>query len=419
MNTRLATAAAALALLQLVALASQGWDAPDEFAAGTPVAAVANGVVAWSPDGAALPQPLTGLSGAVDVCFAPDGTLFVSDEGADAVLRCDAGGAILGSLGEGTALADPAGLALGPAGALYVASRGTDSVLVFDATGAPAGELGADADLHAPWGLAFDARGRLAVASSGGDEVALLDPSGARVGSVGAGALASPRGLCFGRDGRLYVADHDDGRVAVFDAAGELSGSLDAGGTLGAPIGLAFGPDGLLYVASGSSGTVLALDADGAIAGVLPAGNALPGLCGLAFAPQLMRATVKGLIQRPGENKGVLKGGAGVLALRPGALPVSLQFDDPGGDAAAALGLACDWFGWDLGGDAPAFDGLQLGPAAAQRGVLALHLELKGKPQAGPTSAASWQASKATGLLHGALPQAVIDASVKSGKRLN
>src|SRR5262245_56528110 len=140
MNTRLATAAAALAAFQIAVLAAEGGgEAPELFEAGTPVAAVANGLVAWTPEGDALPQPLTGLSGAVDLCFAPDGLLFVSDEGADAVLRCDAGGALLGSLGAGTPLAEPAGLALGPGGSLYVASRGTDSVLVFDAEGAPAG----------------------------------------------------------------------------------------------------------------------------------------------------------------------------------------------------------------------------------------------------------------------------------------
>jgi len=417
MNTRLATAAAALATFQLFALAGQASEAPELFEAGTPVAAVANGLVAWTPAGDALPQPLTGLSGAVDLCFAPDGTLFISDEGADLVLRCDAAGAQLGSLGSGTPLAEPAGLALGPAGALYVASRGTDSVLIFDAEGAPAGEL-ADADLHAPWGLAFDARGRLHVASSGGDEVAVLDPGGARVGTIGAGALLSPRGLCFGRDGRLYVADHDGDRIAVFDADGEPTGSLDADGTLGGPVGLAFGPDGLLYVSSDKTGTVFALDEGGSIAGVLPASNALSGLGGLAFAPQVLRASVKGLIQRPGEGKHSLKG-AGLLVLRPGALPASLRFDDADGAAAQALGLAAVFSGRTLEGDAFGFDGLQLLPAAAQRGMLALHLELKAKATDAPTDAGAVQPRTAAGLLHGATPQAVIDATVKSGKRLN
>jgi hypothetical protein len=131
-----------------------------------------------------------------------------------------------------------------------------------------------------------------------------------------------------------------------------------------------------------------------------------------------VRASVKGLIQRPGEPKHSLSAG-GVLALRPGALPASLELDDANDEAAQLLGLVGVYGGSSLSGVGHAFDGLQLGAQAAQRGVLALNLQLKGKSHGGLTPWQAFEPQQAAGALQAATPQAVVTAKVKSGKRLN
>jgi streptogramin lyase len=416
MNTRTAAAVAALATLQAVAIASLDDLEPEPFQAGTLLVAAGDAVTAFAPDGADLPQPVTGLQSAVDLCFAPDGALLVSDDVAEAVMRRDAAGTYLGSLAAGAALSDPAGLALGAGGELFVASRGTGTVVVFDAGGAFARDFGAGL-LDQPWGLAFDGAGRLHVASSGAGEVVVFDPSGAAVDVLGAGALDDPRGLAFGRDGRLYVACHAADEVAVFDAQGVPSGALDGDGQLAGPVGLAFGPDELLYVSQPGLARVAVLDADGALVATLQDAS-LGAAAGLAFAPQYASATLKGTLQRPGSPREKLKSKA-LLGLRPGALPVTLLPLDASDGLAELLGEAGVFPGLSLpaGGDARAFAGLQAGPAAAQRGFAALQLDLKLDAADAPTGAApGWRVRKASGPLHVATPDGLIEADLKGGK---
>jgi streptogramin lyase len=418
MNTRIAAAVAALATLQAVAIASLDDLEPELFEPGTLLVAAGDAVTAFAPDGAALPQPVTGLHSAVDLCFAPDGALLVSDDVAEAVIRRDAAGTYLGCLAAGAALSDPAGLALGAGGELFVASRGTDTIVVFDAGGAFARDFGAG-ELELPWGLAVDAAGRLHAASSGAGEVVVFDPSGSVVDAIGAGLLDDPRGLAFGRDGRLYVASHGADEIVVFDAYGALAGTLDGDGQLAGPLGLAFGPDGLLYVSQPGLAQVAVLDADGALVATLP-GAGLGSAAGLAFAPQYSSATLKATLQRPGAPREKLKSKA-LLGLRPGALPVTLLPLDASDGLAEVLGSAGVFHGLSLpaGGDARAFAGLQAGPGAAQRGFAALQLDLKLDAADAPTDAApGLRVRKAAGPLHVATPDGLLEGDLKGGKTL-
>ncbi|MBM3984704.1 MAG: hypothetical protein FJ296_03280 [Planctomycetes bacterium] len=418
MNTKIAAAVAALATLQAVAIASLDDLEPELFEPGTLLVAAGDVVMAFAPDGTELPQPVTGLQSAVDLCFAPDGALLVSDDVAEAVIRRDAAGTYLGYLAAGALLSDPAGLALGAGGELFVASRGTGTIVVFDAGGAFARDFGAG-ELDQPWGLAFDGAGRLHVASSGAGEVLVFDSSGAAVDAFGAGVLDDPRGLAFGRDGLLYVADHGTDEVVVFDAQGALAETLDGDGQLAGPLGLAFGPDDLLYVSQSGLVQVAVLDAAGSLAGTLRS-DTLDSAAGLAFAPQYSSATLKATLQRPGAPRAKVKSKA-LLGLRPGALPVTLLPLDATDSLAELLGTAGVFHGMALpaGGNARAFTGLQAGPGATQRGFAALQLDLKLDAADAPTDAApGLRVRKVAGPLHVATPQGLLEGDIKGGKTL-
>ncbi len=418
MNTRIAAAVVALAALQAVAIASLDDLEPELFEPDTLLVAAGDAVTAFAPEGEPLPQPITGLQSAVDLCFAPDGALLVSDDIAEAVIRRDAAGAYLGSLAAGADLSDPAGLALGPGGELFVASRGTDTIVVFDSGGAFARVFGTGA-LDDPWGLAFDGAGRLHAASAGAGEIVAFDPSGAALDAYGSGALDDPRGVTFGRDGRLHVASHASDEIVVFDAQGFVAGTLDGGGQLAGPVGLAFGPDDLLYVTQSGQAQVAVLDADGALVATLQAAG-LGAASGLAFAPHFSNASLKATLQRPGAQREKLKA-TGLLGLRPGALPVTLLPGDAAGDLAQLLGGVGVFHGFTLtgAGNARAFDGLQAGAAAAQRGFAALQLGLKGGASEAPAGVApGFRIKKASGPLHVAAPGGLIEGDLKAGKSL-
>lgn len=416
MNTRTATAAATLVLLQAGAFASL--DDEDALLCEPGTLAVAAGAQLTLLDaaGAGLPQAITGLQSAVDVCFAPDGTLLVSDDVAEAVYVRGANGWYLGALSAGLSLSDPAGLAVGPGGELWVASRGTDTLVVFDADGQHARDVDG-AGLDDPWGLAFDASGRLHVADSGDDEIVVLDVGGAWLDAFGAPGLDEPRGLCFDRAGRLFVASHAGDAVLVFGAPGELDATWTAAGTLDGPVGLAVGPDGHLYVSLPAQGEVAVLDAQtGARLGALGSGS-LAGAGGLAFAPQVADATFKATVQRPGEDPFKLKG-SGRLLLFPGALPPLFVLDGGQAEAEALLGRVSAFSGATLDASPTTRDafGLQAGPAAAQRGLSSLRLDLKGKLAPGPAGDPAWLPRKASGELRAASPAGLLDADLRTGR---
>lgn len=414
MNTRTATAVAALVILQAGALASLDDDDALLFEAGTLAVAAGEQVTLLDAAGAELPLPLTGLQSAVDLCFAPDGTLRISDDVAEAVYLRGANGSYLGALSAGLSLVDPAGLAVGPGGELWVASRGTDTLVVFDADGQHLRDVDG-ADLDDPWGLAFDAAGRLHVADSGDDEIAVLDVSGAWLDAFGAAGLDEPRGLCFDRRGRLLVASHAGDAVLVFDGPGELAATWTAGGTLDGPVGLAIGPDGHLYVSLPAQGEVALLETvTGTRVGTLAAAASTAGL---AFAPQVAEATLKATLQRPGEDAGKLKGTGRVL-LFAGALPTLFVLDEGQADLEGFLGRVSAFSGATLDASPTARDafGLQAGPAAAQLGLSSLRLDLKGKLTPGPAGDPAWRPRKASGDLRAATPAGLLDADLKTGR---
>jgi gluconolactonase len=183
-----------------------------------------------------------------DLCFGPDGSLYVTDSGiligdflvdgvpgADAqalpmdgfVFRYDRRSGETRLLDEGLLFAN--GIAFGPDGLLYVNETVTGNVYRYRiADGRVDGgrELfgnvrDADCDrpgLRGPDGMAFSADGRLWVAVFGQGDVTVLGPDGAVLERLKVGG-ASPTNVAFGPPGdtAIYVVEDEHGRLERID----------------------------------------------------------------------------------------------------------------------------------------------------------------------------------------------------------
>jgi streptogramin lyase len=230
-----------------------------------------------------------GLDAPTDMVFGPNGSLYVSSAGSDAVLRYDGGtGAYLGVATAG-GLDFPWSIAFGSDQNLYVANPLgilANTVLRYD------GVTGAFIDVFAS-GLSnvrqvrFGPNGNLYVVDNGAKKVVRFDGvSGAPLGDFATSGLIDPHGIAFGPTGDLFVSDQGAKAVLRFDgSSGSLLGTFATFGLV-APKSLVFGPDGDLYVADSNQNAVIRYDgATGGFKSVFASGSGLVGPNALAFTP--------------------------------------------------------------------------------------------------------------------------------------
>ena len=180
------------------------------------------------------------------------------------------------SIGPGSFIDHPAGVAVGPGGRVYVADPGGNRVLVFHPNGTPAPGISvSDSGLRLSSELAVGPDGRVyasTISLTGGHYISAFHPNGTFAFSTGAGSHRVS-GVAVGADGRVVVTDgahtHDD-HVRVLHPNGTLAftfGPHDRVHDLVPdPAGVAVGPDGRVYVSSFWDESVQAFHPNGTFA---------------------------------------------------------------------------------------------------------------------------------------------------------
>lgn len=201
----------------------------------------------------------------VDVAAADGVDVFVLDGANSRILRLDRGLRESSTVYGGTETAGNrfgvfAGIALDhETGDLYLTDGSNGAIVRLDRSGnAPyvLGAFGSDhRSLRQPSGIDVDSKGVLLVADRGRGAVAILSRSGADIRFIGEGALEAPVDVAALPNGRLAVADRRG--VLILNRAGAAEG-LAGYGTDHAlsPRSVAF-REGKLYVSDALSGSIL------------------------------------------------------------------------------------------------------------------------------------------------------------------
>lgn len=219
----------------------------------------------WDRAGGAL--NLVAPSG---LALGANGELFVADAELAVVVRLDARGEPLGSIGRGT-LQRPTGVARDPrSGDLYVADTMAHDIKVFDVAGVLLRTIGrrgeGDGEFNFPTHLAF-AAGELYVTDTLNSRVQIFDASGQlpvrKFGTRGLtlGSLVRPKGVAVDSEGNVYVVESYHDSLLVFSQRGEfllpIGGSGAAGGHFYLPSGVWVDAGNRVYVADMFNGRVV------------------------------------------------------------------------------------------------------------------------------------------------------------------
>jgi len=174
------------------------------------------------------------------MAVAPDGALWMADTGGGRILKVDASGKVVFTVGSagGKAgyLSGPEGIAISPGGVIYVADTGNSRVQAFNKDGVFLREMkGVGVTiLEEPAAVALDASENLYVLDRGRAEVFIFDNMGNFVKDFGGkgsawGRLDSPSDIIVTAT-EVMVLDAGNRRVQVFDLKGDFLRGFGAGG---------------------------------------------------------------------------------------------------------------------------------------------------------------------------------------------
>lgn len=139
------------------------------------------------------------------------------------------GATLVATLGAGSKLISPRGVAVDDAGNVYVADTGKHRIVKLDGTGKELlafGQEGRESgQFEQPWVVSITPKGEVAVLDASSNYLQTFTGEGALVSRIcgpGKPGFYAPRGMGVGPDGVFYVADTGNDRVVPVTAAGEV-----------------------------------------------------------------------------------------------------------------------------------------------------------------------------------------------------
>jgi DNA-binding beta-propeller fold protein YncE len=228
--------------------------------------------------GLSLPDGIK-LGASSGVAFDAQGHMWVLNRGEHPLVEFDARGTFIRALGEGK-YTRAHGLRIGPDGSIWTTDVQGHTVMKMNAKGDVLLTLGTRGQsgswdeaagtrlLFEPADIGFGPNGDVFVVEGHGrgeGRVLRFDKSGKFITSWGGkgaapGQFDQPHSILVNAQNQVLVADRENRRVQVFDLDGRF---IRQWAFKGLPCGLLVGPDRQLYLATGFSGQILRLDADG------------------------------------------------------------------------------------------------------------------------------------------------------------
>ncbi|MBV9120439.1 MAG: hypothetical protein JOZ39_07000, partial [Chloroflexi bacterium] len=187
------------------------------------------------------------LNGARGVAVAPDGSVYVADQGNNRIEKFDATGKFVlkwGSKGNGDGQFDtPSGVAVDKDGTVWVTDLWNHRVQAFDAGGkflrqfggyAAASGTASPGKFFGPRYIATGPDGSVYVSDTGNKRIQKFKPDGTFIatwgsGGNGPGQLEEPMGITTDSQGNVYVADTWNRRIQKFSADGNFLSMVSVG----------------------------------------------------------------------------------------------------------------------------------------------------------------------------------------------
>jgi len=296
-----------------------------------------NEYIEYSGDGG--PAVMANLGHVWGVTAAPDGSVYIADEGNNRIRKVDRNGVITTVAGDGWT---------NKVGFMGNGRYGGD------------GALATKASLNSPTSVAFAKDGTLYIADAYNHRVRRVDLDGVITTVAGNGqeaysgdngpatqaSLRQPWCVAIAADGSLFILDHSDNRIRKVDPAGIITtvagiGPLGYGGDGGPatgarffrPAGLALSPDGSLFVSDSMNHRVRRIARTGIITTVVGdgwretamnkppvgryAGDGGPALKASLSVPQGLAFAPDGTLYIADSENGRIRKVTGVVPVKP------------------------------------------------------------------------------------------------------
>jgi len=222
-----------------------------------------------SPAGQLLAGPAqAGLMQAAAIAADQSGFLWVTDAGANTVLKINPSNLSSSAFATGTG---PAGVAIDAANHVWVANFGADSLSEFDSSGTPVGSSPfSGGGLSGPAGVAIDDQGNVWIANRNGNSVSEFSSAGAAIspatGFIDRG-LFDPLGAALAPNGDVWISNFGVPSQSPGTSMSRLvpappsppSFSSVSGNGLIAPSGVAIDGSGNVWVADAGDGDITEL----------------------------------------------------------------------------------------------------------------------------------------------------------------